>query len=182
MTGIITQPRTLVQCVVGGGGAALPAQKLGNNFSNGKLRTPRKIRPRTEGPQDPLPPPFPASLPDHPRIQSTGPGPGMWESPQSPSVCKVGYTTSLLPSSSLCLHLSPAFGLSPFCCSTCRGNGGQLVTSPQRRSLLCHKEENDSVSSWPSPLQPGVIPVPLTFPHMSCFFSSSSCHPSNSQL
>lgn len=50
MTGIITQPRTLVQRVVGGGGADLPAPKFGNNFQ-WKIG---KIRLRTEGPQDPL--------------------------------------------------------------------------------------------------------------------------------
>lgn len=71
----------------GGGGAALPAPKFGNPTSNGKLRTRRKIRPCSKGLQDPLLRPQPASQ-TIPKYMSTGPGPGVWESPQSPSVSK----------------------------------------------------------------------------------------------
>ena len=78
----------------------------------------------------------------------------MWESPQSPSVCKVGYTTSLTAKFFLVSNLSPAFGLSPFPLAPhAEATEDSWSPAPSERSLLC-LEENDSVSPWPSPLQP----------------------------
>lgn len=65
MTGIITQPRTLVQCVVGGGGADLPAPKFGINFQ-WKIEDTEKDQATYRRPTGPLPL-FPASLPDRPQ-------------------------------------------------------------------------------------------------------------------
>lgn len=76
------------QCVVGG--EVLPASS--KNYRN--LNFQREIEDTkgrsatTEGPQDPPPLRSPPAQ-TIPCIQSTGPGPGMWEPPQSPSVCKV---------------------------------------------------------------------------------------------
>lgn len=69
MTSIITQPRTLVQCVVGGGGADLPALKFGNfqwqieDTENDQATSRRPTRPLS---------PLPGGLPDQPQIHVHG--------------------------------------------------------------------------------------------------------------
>lgn len=113
MTGIITQPRRLVQCVVSGGGAALPAPQFGNLTSNGKLRTLKKIRLHTEGPHDP------SSVPSRPARPSSntrplGPDQECGSLLSHQPAPKVGYTTPLTAKFFLLSNLSPAFGLSPF--------------------------------------------------------------------
>lgn len=67
MTGIITQPRTLEQCVVGGGGAVLPAPKFGNCTSTGEIEDTKKDQVTCTGPPG-RPPPGSAGLPDHPQV------------------------------------------------------------------------------------------------------------------
>lgn len=62
MTSIITQPRTLVQCVVGGGGADLPALKFGNfqwqieDTENDQATSRRPTRPLSSPPRWPARP------------------------------------------------------------------------------------------------------------------------------
>lgn len=170
MTGIITQPRTLVQCVVGGGGAALPAPKFGNLTSNGKLRTQERSGYTQKGPQDPS---SVSSQPARPSPNTRPLGPdqecGSLLSPQVSR--KLGYTTSLTAKFFLLSNLSPAFGLSPFPLALhAEAKEDSWSPSPSQGALLC-LEENDSVSSRPSLLQPESSPAPLTFPHMSCFFA-----------
>lgn len=150
MTGIITQPRTRVQCVVAGGGDALPASKFGSFTSNGNSRRPGGSR----GASRALLPSQPASQTSPPH-KPTGPGPGVWERiPPSPQVSgEVGYTT--FPGARLCLlaNLSPAAVSAHFPGSAGSGQEGQLLTIPLRERLP---------SLWPPLFHPVSRSLPCT--------------------
>lgn len=151
-----------MQCVVGGGGAALPAPNFGNLTSNGKSRTQREA---AMGP----PPLFAASQPDQTCVLVH------WAQTRSVGVSsvlklsqKVGYTTSFTAKFFLLSNLSPASGLSPVPpCSARRGNGGQLAIIPQPEpSFVLKKMIQFPLSLLFSNLS---HPKSLTFPRVIFF-------------